>query len=82
MRTFRFGGHDDALWPGEPGDVVRQDGPRIGRRWWLVVDVRHARRWSHVDCELLEGDSAIRAAVYDANAGGTVWFFGNGTVHA
>lgn len=72
-KRFVFGSPGGGFWMGEPGDVVEQHGPRIGWRYWLVEDVEHKVRWTHVLCRRL-ADDEITGTIIDCKAeGGTVW---------
>lgn len=63
-RRWKFGSHHyDAAehmhWRGEPGDIVLESGPRLGQRWWQVVDVEHLRIWSTVLLRQCHRDEAL-----------------------
>ncbi len=49
-------------WVGEPGDVIVEHGPRLGERYWVVVDVEPLRKWASVLMRRCELDELLVAA--------------------
>lgn len=62
-RRMRFGDMAGGLWKGEIGDLVEERGPRIGKRYWRVVDLHHAKRWTHVALEPLSYEQVVAEAL-------------------
>lgn len=49
-KRIRVGRRQD-LSDVEPGDILYEHGPRIGERWWLVVDAKRCFKYDHLACQ-------------------------------
>ena len=57
----------------DPGDILIEHGPRIGERWWQVLDIHHARTYDHAHCAPIDPMHHGEAHHAAAEARNTVW---------
>jgi hypothetical protein len=53
----------------EPGDILYERGPRIGERWWQVVDLKPCVKYDHVVCRQVEIGEVMDIRADDPDCG-------------